>query len=55
MPNPEDNWITIHYVALEFMKELDFIVNPNNRLIYNVNEILSFIDEKGQTKLNSPV
>ena len=54
LPNPEDYGITTHYAALEFMKELGFRVNPNNRLVYNVNEVLSFIDEKGEARPNLP-
>ena len=46
LPNPEDYGITSHNSALEFMKELGFRVNPNNKLVCNVNELLQFIDEK---------
>ena len=54
LPNPEDYGITTHFGALEFMKELGFRTNPNNRLVYSVNEVLSFIDEKAEARPNLP-
>ena len=54
LPNPEDYGITTHFAALEFMKELGFRVNPNNRLVYNINELLSFIDEKAEARSSLP-
>ena len=50
LPNPLDYDIHTHYEALEFMKELGFRVNPNNRLVNNINEVISFIDEMGEKR-----
>lgn len=47
LPNPEDYGIKTHMDALNFMKDLGFKVNPNNRLVKNVDEILKFIEEMG--------
>ena len=52
LPNPLDYDIHTHYEALEFMKELGFRVNPNNRLVNNINEVISFIDEMGEKREN---
>lgn len=45
LPNPEDYGIKTHYEALKFMEQLGFKVNPNNRLVKNIDEILKFIEE----------
>lgn len=45
LPNPEDYGIKTHYEALQFMKDLGFKVNPANRLVKNIDEILDFINE----------
>ena len=50
LPNPLDYDIHTHYEALEFMKSLGFKVNPNNRLVNNINEVISFIDEMGEKR-----
>lgn len=50
LPNPLDYGIHTHFQALEFMKELGFKVNPNNRLVNNINEVISFIDEMGEKR-----
>ena len=44
LPNPEDYGIKTHYEALEFMKNLGFVVNDNNRKVEGVKGILSFIE-----------
>lgn len=44
LPNPEDYNIYTHNDALKFMKELGFIVNPNNKKINNIKELLEYID-----------
>ena len=54
LPNPEDYGITSHMEALEFMKNLGFKVNPNNRLVNNISEVLAFIDEKTKTRNDLP-
>ena len=54
LPNPEDYGITTHYAALEFMKELGFRVNPNNQIVYNINELLNFISDKQKERASLP-
>ena len=54
LPNPEDYNINSHYEALEFMKELGFKINSNNRLVSDVNGILEFIDDKSSIRDNLP-
>ena len=36
------------------MKSLGFKINPNNRLVKNINDVLSFIEEKGKERPNLP-
>ncbi len=50
LPNPEDYGIKTHIEALEFMKKLGFKVNPNNRLVNDIHEVLDFIVEKTDTR-----
>ena len=52
LPNPLDYGITTHYEALRFMKDLGLRTNPNNRLVNNVNEVLSFIDDYTKERSN---
>jgi len=54
LPNPADYGIKTHYEALEFMKELGFKTNPNNRLVDGVDGILEFIEEKGKERKSLP-
>ena len=54
LPNPLDYGIKTHMEALEFMKELGFKTNPNNRLVSDVNGILDFINEKGSIRSELP-
>jgi len=54
LPNPEDYGLKTHYEALEFMKELGFKTNPNNRLVGSIEEILTYIEEKGKERPNLP-
>lgn len=54
LPNPEDYGIKTHMEALEFMKELGFKVNSNNRLVNNIHEVLDFIVEKTDTRKDLP-
>ena len=44
LPNPEDYNIKTHEKALEFMKELGFKTNPNNRLVGSIDEVMQFIN-----------
>lgn len=50
IPNPLDYGIKTHYEALEFLKELGFKTNPNNKLVSDVDGILEFIKEKGEKR-----
>lgn len=50
LPNPEDFGIKTHYEALEFMKELGFKTNPNNRIVDNIDGVVEFIQEKTTTR-----
>ena len=54
LPNPLDYGIHTHYEALEYMKKLGFKVNPNNRLVNNIKEVLLFIDEMGEKRESIP-
>ena len=54
LPNPEDYGIKTHIEALEFMKNLGFKVNPNNRLVNNIEEVLMFINEKAELRKDLP-
>lgn len=54
LPNPEDYGIKTHIEALQFMEKLGFKVNPNNRLVNNIHEVLEFILEKTDTRKNLP-
>ncbi len=50
LPDPEDYGLTTHNDALEYMRKLGFKINPNNRLVNNINEVLEFIEEKGKLR-----
>lgn len=54
LPNPGDYGIKTHYDALVFMKNLGFKVNPNNKLVNNINELLDFIDTKSRERDDLP-
>ena len=54
LPNPEDYGLKTHYEALEFMKSLGFKTNPHNRLAYNIDDILKFIDDTGNSREDLP-
>ena len=40
LPDPEDYGIKTQYESLKFMEELGFRVNPNNRKVKNIDEVL---------------
>ena len=44
LPNPEDYNIYTHNDALKFMKELGFVINPNNKKVNNIKELMEYID-----------
>lgn len=50
LPNPEDFGIKTHAEAIDYMKKLGFKINPNNRLVKNINEVIEFIEEKGKER-----
>ena len=52
LPNPSDYGINTHYDALMFMRDLGFKVNPNNKLVNNIDELLDFIDTKSRERDN---
>lgn len=54
LPDPEDYGIKTHHEALEFMADLGFRVNPNNRLVSSINEVMEFIHEKGEARKSLP-
>ena len=54
LPNPLDYGIHTHFEALQFMEKLGFKVNPNNRLVNGIEEVLSFIDEMGEKRESLP-
>lgn len=54
LPNPLDYGIHTHSEAIEYMKNLGFKTNPNNRLVDNINDVLLFIEEKGSKRSTLP-
>ena len=50
LPDPEDYGLKTHAEAIEYMRSLGFKINPNNRLVKNINEVLEFIEEKGKLR-----
>lgn len=54
LPNPEDFGIKTHYEAVEFMKSLGFKTNPNNRLVNNIDEVISFCQEYEEKRKELP-
>lgn len=54
LPDPEDYGLTTHSDAIEYMRKLGFKINPNNRLVNNIKEVLDFIEEKGKKRPSLP-
>ena len=55
LPNPEDYGIKTHLEALEYMEKLGFRTNrQNNKLVNNIDEVLSYIKEKGEIRDSLP-
>jgi DNA ligase (NAD+) len=44
LPNSKDYNIDTHYESLMFMKDLGFIINPQTKLLNNIDEVLEFIE-----------
>lgn len=45
IPNAKDYGLNTHYEALQFLEKLGFTVNPNIKLVSNLNELLDYIRE----------
>ena len=45
LPDPEDYNIYTHHDALNFMGELGFVINPNNRIVNNIDELMEYVSE----------
>ncbi len=54
LPDPEDYGIKTHHESLEFMKELGFRTNPNNKLVNSIDEVMQFIHAKGEMRESLP-
>ena len=54
LPNPKDYNLSTHSEAIEYMKSLGFKINPNNRLVNSIEEVIGFIEEKAQERENLP-
>ena len=50
LPNPEDYGIKTQYESLQFMKNLGLKVNPESRLVKNIDEILAYINEYAEKR-----
>lgn len=50
LPNPEDYGISKHSDAVEYMHELGFKINPNNKLVKNITEVIEYIDDKAKIR-----
>ena len=54
LPNPEDYNIKTHAESLEFMENLGFVVNKNNRKVANIKELLNYINEWTENRNTLP-
>ena len=54
LPNPLDYGLNTHSEAIDYMQKLGFKINPNNRLVHSINEVLEFIEEKAKLRPNLP-
>ena len=54
LPNPLDYGLNTHEEAINYMKELGFKINPNNRLVNSIEEVIEFIEEKGKIMPSLP-
>ena len=54
LPNPKDYGLNTHEEALNYMKKLGFKVNPNNKAVKDVNEVIEFISEKATERESLP-
>lgn len=54
LPDSEDYGIKTHLESLKFMEDLGFRVNPNNRKVKNIDEVLEFIEEMAEKRESLP-
>ena len=54
LPNPLDYGLNTHEEAIEYMRSLGFKINPNNKLVNNINEVIEYIEEKGKLRKSLP-
>lgn len=54
LPNVLDYDINTHYEALQYLKHLGFIVNPNTQLVNSINDVIAFIEDAGQIRKSLP-
>ena len=54
LPDPLDYGLHTHAEAIEYMRKLGFKINPNNRLVKNINEVIEFIEEKAKERPTLP-
>ena len=54
IPNPLDYGLKTHNEALDYLSELGFKTNPNNRLVKSVEDVFDFIHEKGKIRASLP-
>ena len=54
LPNPLDYGLNTHSEALEYMKQLGFRTNLNNKVVNNINGIMEFIKKKGELRQSLP-
>lgn len=50
LPNPSNFGIKTHLEALQFMGDLGFKINPHNKLVKNIDEIIAYIEKEGNTR-----
>lgn len=54
LPNPEDYNIKTHMEALNFMRELGFKTNPNNKLVDSISEVIDYCNLKEKERESLP-
>ena len=54
LPNPLDYGLETHAEAIDYMQRLGFKINPNNKLVNSIQEVLEFIEEKGKIRDSLP-
>lgn len=54
VPNPGEYHLKTQYEALDYMKDLTFIVNPNISLAHNIDEVMEYIEYWHQHRVELP-